>query len=216
MQVRAFAIDEAHCISHWGHDFRPEYRQLATLEAAVPRGQRARVHRHRHAARAAGHRRAARSARSAACSSAASTGRTSPTGSCRGSTSYAPGRSTCPAPSARGRDRLLHQPQGDRGAGRGAPGATASTRPPTTPASRPASGVETQEAFAERAARRGRRHGRLRDGHRPQRRALRDPRRDAEVDRALPAGDRPRRSRRAGGRVRAALLRGRRPALAGS
>lgn len=37
MGVGAIAVDEAHCISHWGHDFRPEYRRLVELRQRLPK-----------------------------------------------------------------------------------------------------------------------------------------------------------------------------------
>ncbi len=37
LNVKLIAVDEAHCISMWGHQFRPEYRKLSLLKARFPK-----------------------------------------------------------------------------------------------------------------------------------------------------------------------------------
>ena len=208
------AVDEAHCISQWGHDFRPEYRQLGALRRCC-RG----VSLHAFTATATARVRrdiadAARAARRRSSSSARSTGRTWSIACCR-----------APALKRQLLD-VLARHRGEAGiiycTSRREVDALAawlSPRPASarcriTPGSPTSERSRNQDAFLNERRRRHRRDGRVRHGHRSLGRALRRPRRRAAVARALPAGVGPRRPRRPRGRVRAHLLGRRLPEVA--
>ena len=47
LELSQIIVDEVHCVSQWGHDFRPDYRNLAALPRTLSKGPGRRLHRHR-------------------------------------------------------------------------------------------------------------------------------------------------------------------------
>ena len=194
--LSVIAIDEAHCVSQWGHDFRPDYLALGDLGDAVPGVPRHGADRdgdRRHASR---DHRAAAAARRAALR-----------GELRPPEHPVPHRAEGrPAQAAASRSSARSPP---------APRAS-STRSVASRVEQTAEFLRTQGidalpyhagldagvraaqsvAVPPRGRRRDGRDDRVRHGHRQARRALRRAHRSAEVRRGLLPGDRPRRPRR--------------------
>ena len=203
VKLALFAIDEAHCVSQWGHDFRPEYMQLSVLHERFPEVPRialtatadeptrreivARLKLEDARVFISSFDRPNIRYRIGQTNAGAGSAREQLLRFIRDEHAGDAGIVYCLSAQARGRNRRLARRPGPRRA-------AVSRRPRRRGARR------QPVAVHQRRGRRHRRHHRLRHGHRQAERALRRAPEPAEERRGLLPGNRPRRARRAAGR----------------